>query len=114
MYVNNEVVVLMEQTLKIASDQTRLKILFTLLDEIDVPQHEVKKCVNDIAFQVGASQSLISHQLKVLKDGGFVKTERDGTKIYYSLLDDHVREIVRITYEHVLEKLDYGEEELHD
>ena len=105
MYVNEKAIELMENTLKIAADKTRLKILFSLLEEIDSVKEgrEIEKCVNDIASQIGASQSLVSHQLKVLKDGDFVKTRKDGTKIYYSLADEHVREIVRITYEHVME-----------
>ena len=105
MYVNEKAIELMENTLKIAADKTRLKILFSLLEEIDSVKEgrEIEKCVNDIASQIGASQSLVSHQLKVLKDGDFVKTRKDGTKIYYSLADEHVCEIVRITYEHVME-----------
>lgn len=93
----------MEETLKIAADKTRLKILFTLLCGLDCDE-EVEKCVNDIALEIGASQSLVSHQLKVLKEGDFVKTRKEGTKIYYSLADEHVREIIKITYEHVMEK----------
>ena len=107
MYINENALGNMENTLKIAADKTRLKILFSLLQEIDSVKEgkEVEKCVNDISNQIGASQSLVSHQLKVLKDGDFVKTRKDGTKIYYSLADEHVREIVRVTYEHVMEKL---------
>ena len=107
MYVNEKAIATMEETLKIAADKTRLKILFSLLDECDSlkDSREIEKCVGDISNQIGASQSLVSHQLKVLKDGDFVKTRKDGTKIYYSLSDEHVREIVRIAYEHVMEKL---------
>ena len=107
MYVNENAVVNMENTLKIAADKTRLKILFSLLEEIDSVKEgrEIEKCVNDISSQIGASQSLVSHQLKVLKEGDFVKMRKDGTKIYYSLADEHVREIVRITYEHVMERI---------
>ena len=107
MFINENAIENMENTLKIAADKTRLKILFSLLDEIDSlkKDREVEKCVNDIATQIGASQSLVSHQLKVLKDGDFVKTRKEGTKIYYSLADEHVQEIVRVTYEHVMEKL---------
>ena len=118
MYINDKVIEQMQDTLKIAADSTRLKILSCLLDEFSQSHHHcsldsdssestmVEKCVNDIALQIGASQSLVSHQLKVLKDGDFVKSRKDGTKIYYSLKDDHVREIIQITYEHVLERSD--------
>lgn len=107
MYINEKLIDKMSDTLKIAGDSTRLKILFTLLDEFDSENKHgrelIEKCVNDIALQIGASQSLVSHQLKVLKDGDFVKTRKDSTKIYYSLKDEHVYEIIKITFEHALE-----------
>ena len=95
MEVKEHVINKMQDTLKIAADATRLKIMFCLLKE--------EKCVNDIALEINASQSLVSHQLKVLKDGEFVKSRKEGTKIYYSLKDEHVRHIMEITLEHVLE-----------
>ena len=111
MYVNEHVINLMQDTLKLAGDATRLKILFCLLDEFDKckcgSDHLIEKCVNDIAMQIGCSQSLVSHQLKELKDGNFVKSRKESTKIYYSLKDEHVREIIKITYEHVLEDEDH-------
>ena len=108
MYINDKVINKMQDTLKIAADATRLKILFCLLGELDNSEvkevHLIEKCVNDIATQIGASQSLVSHQLKVLKDGNFVKSNKVGTKIYYSLKDEHVQQIMNITYEHVIEE----------
>ena len=98
MYINDSVVNKMQETLKIAGDATRIKILSCLLDELDSNSKNnnlIEKCVNDIAVQIGASQSLVSHQLKVLKE---------GTKVYYSLKDEHVREIIKITFEHVTEE----------
>ena len=110
MYINESVINKMQDTLKLAGDATRLKILFCLLDESNqTPSFKevfIEKSVNELALQVGCSQSLVSHQLKVLKDGNFVKCNKVGTKIYYSLKDEHVREIIRITYEHVLEDSD--------
>ena len=108
MYTNEKIVLKMQDVLKIAADATRLKILFCLLDELNYKNsgndYLIEKCVNDIATQIGSSQSLVSHQLKVLKDGGFVKSYKVGTKIYYSLKDEHVRQIMHITYEHVIEE----------
>lgn len=117
MYINNEVVNQMSEALKLLGDVTRIKILSCLLDELDSPKevdenHFIEKCVNDIALQIGASQSLVSHQLKELKDGDFVKSRKEGTKIYYSLKDEHVREIIAITYEHILEKYEDEQEKL--
>lgn len=104
MKINNEVVELMEFTLKLVSDKTRLKILFSLLDELNSNDTLIEKCVNDIAKEVDCSQSLVSHQLKVLKDGNFVKSRKVGKNILYSLKDEHVREIMQVTHEHVLEE----------
>ena len=69
----------MESLLETASDATRLKIMFALLDDDECECEEcncgvceslncmIEKCFNDIAFEIEASQSLVSHQLKVLK-----------------------------------------------
>lgn len=108
----------MRDMLSIASDMTRLKIMFTLLDESKCPNHcenhmhcsscvnrecMVEKCVSEIVEEVGASQSLISHQLKVLKDFDLVRTRRDGKKIFYSLKDGHIKQLISVVLEHALE-----------
>ena len=94
----------MENMLKIAADSTRLKIMFSLLDD-DIEKEIIhERCVSDIQTIVGASQSLVSHQLKVLKDADLVNTRKEGTKVYYSLKDEHVRKLLEVVLEHVLEK----------
>ena len=97
----------MEQLLKVAGDQTRLKILFCLLDELDcsIKNNNLlpEKCVNDISNQIGASQSLVSHQLKVLKDSNFVDSRKEGNKVYYFLKDGHIKDLLRIATDHVME-----------
>ena len=105
MEIENKAVVLMEETLKIASDETRLKILFTLLNNLEDEEEFVEKSVNNIANEIGCSQSLVSHQLKVLKDGNFIKARKEGKNVFYSLKDEHVRQILRIAYEHAKEEL---------
>lgn len=96
----NKIINLMEEMLKVTADATRLKIMFALLDE-----EQPEKCVNEIYTLIGASQSLVSHQLKVLKDADLVITRKEGTKIYYSLKDEHVAELIKVVKEHVEEKL---------
>ena len=95
----NKIIFEMEQMLKIAADSTRLRIMFTLLDD-----EQPEKCVNEIYTMIGISQSLASHQLKILKDADLVATRKVGTKVYYSLKDEHVQELVKVVEEHVLEK----------
>ena len=112
----------MESLLMVASDATRLKIMLTLLDDslchCGCCEHEhncsscssldcmIEKCVNEIVSEIGASQSLVSHQLKVLKDADLVETRKEGTKVYYSLKDKHVRMLLGVAYDHVMEDED--------
>jgi len=108
----------MEELLKIAADETRLKIMLSLLNEkechcscgarncseCDCLSCMIEKCVGDIQKDINASQSLVSHQLKVLKDADLVKTRKERQKVYYSLKDGHIKELVNVVKEHVLEK----------
>jgi len=64
---------------------------------------EAEVCVCDIAEVLNMSQSAISHQLRVLKLAGLVRSRRDGKTVYYSLADDHVLTILQTGLEHVLE-----------
>jgi ArsR family transcriptional regulator len=70
---------------KVFGDTTRIKILYALFEE--------EMCVCDIAALLGITQSAISHQLRVLKSAGLVKYRKEGKVVYYSLDDDHVKNI---------------------
>jgi ArsR family transcriptional regulator len=48
-------------------------------------------------------QPAVSHQLKNLKQARVVKARRDGKVIYYSLDDDHIRKLLNLGMEHLLE-----------
>ncbi|MBP3305422.1 MAG: winged helix-turn-helix transcriptional regulator [Oscillospiraceae bacterium] len=80
---------------KAFGDPTRVEILSLLLQQ--------ELCVGDIAAAVALSQSAISHQLRILKQMHLIKFRRDGKNILYSLADDHVRTILEMGLEHVLE-----------
>ena len=77
------------------SDSTRVKILFALVIK--------ELCVQDIADLFSMSQSAISRQLRVLRASRLVKARREGKNIFYSLDDDHIRDILNIGLEHVKE-----------
>ena len=77
------------------ADSTRVHIL-SLLSEREL-------CVSDIAEAVDLSQSAISHQLRILKQMHLIKFRREGKNILYSLADDHVKTILQMGLEHVLE-----------
>lgn len=87
----------MENLLKVAGDFTRLKILYAIMDG--------EKSVGEIQEEAGVSQSLASHQLKVLKEENLLSMRKDGTKVYYVLADDHVRDLLKVVYDHVQEAM---------
>ncbi len=81
---------------KIIGDTTRTKILFAL------DQNEM--CVCDIANVLGMTKSSISHQLATLRNSGIVKSRREGKEVYYTLDDEHVKQVFEIGIEHIEHK----------
>lgn len=80
---------------KIFGDSNRIRILYALSG--------TELCVSDIARILGLSSSAVSHQLRILKASKLVKCRRDGKIIFYMLDDDHVKEIINLGLEHVIE-----------
>ncbi len=80
---------------KVFGDSTRIRILFVLF--------ESEVCVCDLAQVLGMTSSAVSHQLRILKQNRLVKSRRDGKSIFYSLADDHVRDIIREGMDHIAE-----------
>lgn len=89
-------VVGVEQIFKALADPTRLKIAYalTLVKEL---------CVHDVANIIGAANATASHHLRLLRNMKLVKNRRDGKLIFYSLDDDHVRQLVYIAIVHARE-----------
>jgi DNA-binding transcriptional ArsR family regulator len=58
-------------------------------------------CVAELVAATGANESTVSQRLRTLRDRRVVTTRRDGKHIYYSLADDHVRELVDAVLDHV-------------
>ena len=78
---------------KVFADSTRIKILYALL--------QTEMCVCDIANVLNASQSAISHQLRLLKQMKLVKFRRERKTIFYSLSDNHIENILNQGMEHI-------------
>ena len=108
-YIHEEVVVKVRESMpeeealydlaelfKVFGDTTRIKILCALF--------ESEMCVCDIAALLCMNQSAISHQLRVLKQARLVKYRKDGKAVYYSLDDDHVKQIFDQGLVHVNER----------
>jgi len=79
---------------KVFGDSTRVKILTALTRS--------EMCVSEISEFLDITQSAVSHQLRVLKTSGLVKTKRNGKNIIYSLADEHVGNIIDCGMEHLL------------
>lgn len=85
---------------KALADETRLKIAYALTIEEEL-------CVCDVSEVIGSSTATASHHLRFLRELSLAKSRRKGKLVYYSLADHHVNELVKIAYEHAVEK---GEE----
>lgn len=81
---------------KVFGDTTRIKILYALVAS--------EMCVCDIAVLLNMTQSAISHQLRILKQANLVKFRKEGKVVYYSLDDEHVKQIFDQGLIHILEK----------
>jgi ArsR family transcriptional regulator, lead/cadmium/zinc/bismuth-responsive transcriptional repressor len=81
---------------KALSDETRMKIAYALTIEEEL-------CVCDVANIVGATTATASHHLRHLKKLGLAKYRKEGKLVYYSLDDDHVKQLIQIAFAHVEE-----------
>ena len=77
------------------SDTTRIRILSLLISD--------EMCVADITAALNATQSAVSHQLRILKQSRLIKSRRAGKIVFYSLADDHVKTIIAMGMEHITE-----------
>ncbi len=80
---------------KLVSDYTRVRIVVLLA--------KGPLSVNEIAEALDMSQSAISHQLRLLKAGKLVRAQRDGKQMIYQLDDDHVKILIEVGMEHIME-----------
>ncbi|MDF2485169.1 MAG: transcriptional regulator, ArsR family [Herbinix sp.] len=81
---------------KLFGDSTRIKILWAL--------ERSEMCVCDLAVLLNMTKSAISHQLKTLRQDKLVKYRKEGKSTYYSLEDEHVKNILEIGLEHIGER----------
>jgi ArsR family transcriptional regulator, arsenate/arsenite/antimonite-responsive transcriptional repressor len=76
--------------LQLIGESSRLQILCIL--------KQGKHCVCEINKHIKASQSLISHHLKDLKDGGLITDNKKGLNVFYSLTPEG-KHIVNLIFE---------------
>ena len=80
---------------KILGDSTRINILFAI--------DGAPMCVCDIARLLSMTKSAVSHQLKILRQADLVTYKKSGKNVFYTLADDHVRDIIEKALEHIKE-----------
>lgn len=83
----SEYVDLAAEVFSLLSDPTRIKIILALRDG-DLP-------VGELAERVGKSPTSVSQHLAKLRWARVVAARQQGTRAYYSLVDDHARQLVQ-------------------
>lgn len=72
---------------KLLADETRLKILFLLLERRELN-------VRSLCDKLELSQPAVSHHLALLRVDGLIECRRDGKHNYYSLLPERFGDLI--------------------
>jgi DNA-binding transcriptional ArsR family regulator len=80
-------------TFKALSDPTRVRIVSILA--------QTELCVCDLAATLGMTQSAVSHQLSLMREMRVVKSRKNGRMVYYTLDDEHIRDLFQRGLEHI-------------
>lgn len=80
---------------RLMGDPTRLRIILVCL------RHPTS--VGEIAEELDASPSLVSHHLRLLRAARVLRAERRGKQIFYSALDQHIQCVIDDLMAHVME-----------
>lgn len=80
---------------KVFGDLTRTRIVYCL--------YKKERNVTEISSILNMNQSAISHQLKLLKDNRIIKSRKNGKAVYYTLIDNHICNIINQGLNHIKE-----------
>jgi len=81
------------QLFKALADENRAKISYALCRDDEL-------CVCDVANIIGSSVATASHHLRTLNKQGIVKYRKEGKLAFYSLDDEHVKQLIVIALAH--------------
>jgi DNA-binding transcriptional ArsR family regulator len=99
---NEEQVHLAAEGFRLLADPTRIKLLWALL--------QGESSVACLAELVGAAPTAVSQHLAKLRLAGLVRGRRDGTFVYYSAANVHVRRLL----DEALYHADHADRDLPD
>ena len=94
---SQEAIDVVSEVFKLCGDPTRVGILCTL------SRHSL--CVCELASVLNMSSSAISHQLRLLKQVGLIRSHRAGKSVVYSIADPHIEDIFALALKYSEEKL---------
>ena len=79
---------------KVIGDANRLKVLEIL--------RSGEKCQCEIIPMISQSQPTVSRHLKLLEEAGLIKKSRkEGTKIFYQVVDEHIFNLIDVIDENM-------------
>jgi len=78
---------------KVIGDENRTKIAYALCQEDEL-------CVCDVANILGTSVATASHHLRTLHKLSILRHRKEGKLAFYSLDDDHIKQLILIALEH--------------
>jgi DNA-binding transcriptional ArsR family regulator len=83
------------------AEPTRLKILHTICHD--------ERSVSSIVAATGATQTNVSRHLSLMHQAGVVSRRRDGSSVYYKVLDPEFAEICRNVCTRIADRIEAGE-----
>ena len=88
-------VALIADAYRLLGDPTRLRVLLACLDG--------PVSVGGIVERTGASQTLVSHHLRLLRGSRLVRGDRQARQVFYQVADAHVSDMLIAMGTHIHE-----------
>ena len=82
-----ELLAIVVEAFEALADPTRARLLYALIGS--------PLSVRDLAIVAGASESAVSHQLRLLRDRRLVVSTRDGKVVRYAVGGEHLQALFR-------------------
>lgn len=73
---------------KILGDPTRIKLILLL--------SKGEYCVTELAEQIGATSSAVSHQVSLMRTTQLLQKRKSGKQVYYTLTNEHIGTLIEV------------------